>query len=159
MTAFTWIARDRNVVGVSAAPDVDTPVVLQWSADPAVAASSLPWAVPEYPTLLIQHVAFDLLTDVVERRVRLTLTQPGGGKTVLVSSQPQGASLLNRWEWAVMLSAPGTANDVLSEVLPHGLLLLPGLVGQTPATLQVEVIDSAADDLGPVVVGGVLLYP
>jgi len=162
MTAFTWVARDRNVVGVSTNPAADTPVTLEWGAENV--GSSLPWATPEYPTLLVQHVAFSLLTDITIRQVRITLTQPGGATTILVGSTAQATSQTWRWEWGAGVPVPSSiglpdGTFLQNETLPVGLLLLPGLAGSAPATLVVDVIDTNLDNLGPVVIGGVLLYP
>lgn len=163
MTNFSWTVRDRYASGVSDDPPALTPVLLRWSADATWEAESLPWAVPEYPTLLITGIGVTLVTSAVAatRRLSLTIDQPNGGRFEWLSSGTVTASLTRRYELAPGFALDTTlASTTFREPLPHGLFVLPGLDGGPEPQLTLSVVSmQAGDDLGPVTVRGILLLP
>ena len=163
MTAFTWAVRGRHVSGISVQPAAFSPVFLPWSADPAFAGQSLPWADPEYPTLLILGIGFDYTASgtVATRRARLIVDQVGGGKIDWSASGTTTAGQANRYEFQQGVSLETTlVGSLLREGIGHGFLLLPGLVGSGEGQLTITASNGqAGDQLGAVSIRGLLLYP
>jgi len=164
MTSFTWTARDRHVVGVSAAPAADVPVVLRWGSDPSNAASSLPWSSSEFPTLLIHAIGLELTeySGVATATVGIRLDHVDGGVQQFISPSGAVTSATKRFDWMVGVVAGLQGLNHL-DVLPRGLRLLPGLVRASPSLLTIRGISGspggAGWQLGPVTIVGSLLYP
>lgn len=164
MTAVTWNVSHRYVVGLSVDPGINT-IFVPWSADPIFSAS-LPWATPEYPTLLIYSlgVTSTLSGAVGARRLGITIDQPFGGQTQWISSGSQN-SASRRWEVAVGFNLETTATGtgsttVFREPLPRGLFVQPGRVGGSEGQITVTIVNALAGDvLGPLSIRGALLYP
>lgn len=169
MTNATWHVRNRYFVAVTddhAADPVE--VTFFHSTNPAFAGQALPWAEPEYPSLLLLGIGFRLVTDATagNRRVVLGLTQPGGAAaTIIVSSatQPPGAN--RRWEfWAGFeLDTTAIGTIAFKEPLPRGLVMLsPRDANQSEARLDITLLGSpgaGSDTIEEVTMSGHLLYP
>ncbi len=169
MTAVSWLARHRWVVGLSspiASPN-DGFVNVFWHADstvPEVIESTLPWGAPEYPALLVLGIGFRLTTGatVASRRPEVTISNPDGSELVAIASAAQTASLTRRWEFSVgMPFETSLASTTYRECLPRGFLLFPGVGSQGEGQLQILVRNhvTAEDVFGPVTIRGQLLYP
>lgn len=166
MTAFTWHVRNRYATGLSAVPAAATTVSLFWTYSSVSAVhleSTLPWAQPEYPTLLVLGVGFDFATDATpgNRRVRLTLTTGASAPWTILSGGVQAAGANRRWEFGVGMDLDtalvGTTD--YREPLPGGLLLLAPPDEVSSLVLGFAGAGGANDTYGAVTVRGALLYP
>jgi len=165
---INWVVRGHEAVGLTDDPEVFNPgggtAFIPHSPDPLLEGSSLPWALPEYPTHLIYGVGLTIVTSAVAgtRRLRLQLTQPNGAFTEWLSSGTQLAGLSRRWECAVgyALDTTVTGASVYREPLPRGFMLLPGLVGTSEGQLLITINGfQAGDVLGPITLRTHLLLP
>jgi hypothetical protein len=164
--AFTWTVRGVYAVGVDQNTTLATSL-MGWGADPTL-PGTLPWAQPEYPSLLITGISCLFTTNnaVNVRRVRIQIDFQGGGTFAWLSSGTITASQARRFEFGAGIALEATVTGtgpqtvLYREALPNGLVLIPGLEGQSGSQLTVTLENSvAADVLNSVTVRGMLLLP
>lgn len=159
MTAVSWVARGRQVVGLSGAQGGDGTVTVFWGPDPEV--PSLPWAVPRYPCLLVLTVSFVLncVANVAARRPRLRLRSPVSGiLTEWVATQTTTSGQSRTYVFAAGVTLDGTtAGQSFRESLPESLILQPGSASGGSGELTVSIDNFVFGDNFLVAVHGVLL--
>lgn len=161
MSLFSYHVRDRNVYATSASDGTGV-WFLPWTPDlVGYDGQTMPWAAPEYPTLLITGIGATLTADatVTNRRFTLKIDQDGGSILEWSAGSNITAGTTRRQEFAAGVSvATPLAGTTIRDPLPRGFMLIPDFVN--PAQLTVSVANfQVGDVLGDLSVRGVLLYP
>jgi len=168
MTAYSWNVADQNVVGVSASGLLNNFLQLVWGPYrdtdlPFAESPNFPWPSPNYPSLLVLGLGltFTATAAVAARRPRVTVTYPNSATFDFVAANTLTAGQTRTYEFGVgMALDTSAAGQMFREVLPEGLVLLPGSeLGAPHCTMNFSLDNFQTGDSCPgVTITGMLLF-